>query len=340
MFARLRRSFLLPLALLLAGLMMAVPAVRGQADDITMTYWTYPGQDFNDVVARLDTNAAVVRRLNKDKIGPNGELKPYTPLRIPTTPENRGVNQGAYPPPKAAKAAGAQTAQTAQAAKPAAPLATKPAAPAPTAAPTPAPAATPAAPTYDTRPAPITYDAKNAPSLWTVLARFVGATVVMLALIYGFLHLVKRFGWEGPLSRWAKPLEPRGGAPAASPGGRRFGWGRRAAPPASETPPTAEPSPAAAPVSGFAEHLRAARAEAPPADRTDEKTERDTLLGPVSKANTYTGFASEPAAGPVARAGVDDARRRPEEADESDPDDDEIPETSLEDALRGRRRRG
>ena len=271
-----------------------------------MYYRTHPGQTLDDVVRTLAANPRILRRLNRNKIGPRGEIAPYTLLTVPTNPENAGVVQGAVPPPAArrtddparpkAAATGAEGVRTPSAAP-------NPPAPGAAARPQPEPAPVAQAPGadtagYETRPSPVVYDPRTAAPLGTVVGRLVGATLLVVLAIYGFLRLARRFGWEASLAR------------AAAPKGRAA---RRedAAPPAAE-PPLA-----------FDELLRGA---ARPRDLPDPAAPRQntppfTLMGSGPEANTITGTK---AFGP-----------EPDDEDE----DKNIPETSLEDALRRRRSR-
>ena len=300
-----RSCFPLPAFLLCAVFLLALagPAPARQGD-IVMYYRSYPDENLDDVVRKLDTSAGVVRRLNKGRIGANGELAPYTLLAIPTTPAHEGSISGAKAPPPPKQSAP----KTAPPARPA------PSPPAPASAPAPpagkiSPVTTPRPQTYDTRDAGGDRSAAPAaPSLWLSLARLLAATVFILALVYAFIHLVKRFGWEAPLARWGGRLGP-------APAGRRE----------DGNPPSA-PAVETAPVAGdFGAHLRLA-ANKGPGDAVDaagentpsEEKSPSTLLGNVRQADTNTRI----------------------KAAETNPDDDDIPETSLQDALRGRRNGG
>lgn len=311
-----RQSHARPLAWLLliaSALAVGAPPAHAQNDAPVIYYRTFPREDLNAVVRKLETSAAVVRQRNPGKIGSDGTLAPGTVLVVPTSEANRGRQMGAAAPVQAPPAALPSPPLPAADPPLPSPVAVSAPAPRPTngprgpgGAPPPTPAA--AEPTlYDTRSSGITSGPRIGPPLWRIAVQFLGVTLLMVALVYGVVFLIKRFGWEASLARWGT----RWGVAPAQPAGRFF-----AAP--SGPKPTEEarrPRP-------FDRYLRQAAAESAPPDDASEK-------------------AFEQKTGPVALLGdtpkTDSSTRTM--AFGNDPDDDQIPQTSLEDALQRRRKR-
>lgn len=346
-----------------------------QSGEPVLYYRTYPGENLADVVRTRETTAAGVRRLNPGKIGPNGEIKAYTQLAIPTRPQDKGKRIGATlpqslrqarspkpaPPRPAARAArptprsqkptaGAAPARPRPAApvassgapQPASPSAASPARQAPAPMPPPASNPAPAAdapsppatpPRYTTRDAPTDYSAKDAPPLGQAVGRFLVALTVVVGALYLGARLIKHFGWEGRLARLGGTHAGAKSAGVPEPGkavGTAFAAHLDAAR-QEEAPPA--PRDHAGAQAALDARIREARAAAEPAAprRTDgpvppetapprrpdsaaKNSYPSTLLGNVQKANTITRT----------------------EAFDTDPDDD-IPQTSLDDALRRRK---
>jgi hypothetical protein len=253
-------------------------------------------------------------------------------------------------------------------------------------------------PAYDTRPSPLSYDAADAPPFWLVAARLLGATLAVVGLVYGFLRLAKRFGWEKVLAaRWT----PQPAADRAA-----FRRGRRPQRLAEDTPSAAAATPDPATRTAGSRTVSAAASARPrrrsrrprqghPESRLPARPPVRNAAGPSARRTSWRGLEEarrrqEPPATPAAAndaaadaAAVGTAEPAPDAAGEAEadgfvpltdlfvplkgvdekadkstgtsgdgpdrpaeaafastPDDDQIPETSLEDALRNGRKRG
>lgn len=299
---------------LAAGPVSSPVWARGERETaIVMYYRVRPGETLYDIGDRLDTSPSAVRRLNRHKIGLNGKIKPYAVLLIPTDPSHQGkvigassVDALAYArkkarqkpkPPKPKPAASKPEREAATAAATSRPAAPPKSIPASASAPPPAAPALPPPPDYGTRDTTINYDTAKEGNGIAGLVRFLLAFLVVCGAIPLVLRLIKRFGLAPHLAN-------------------RF---PAAAPPAPEA---ADGASGGVP---FAQLLGAATAAAP------AKNIPQTLQEPVVEADTSTGTPANAPAAPVPApaAGLEQA---PE-----DNDADDIPETSLEAALRARR---
>ncbi len=287
--------------------LLAAPAHAQGGGGSNLTYITYPGEYLYDVARKLETSGSVIRWLNPGKIGPRGRLEPYTRLLIPTSRANRGKVIGAKPPrqvkptsPKPFKK------PIVPATQPSAPPANTPAAPT-------LPPEDPPAVTYDTRSSGFEYKTEVGPATY---ARLILAPIVVLCLLYGLARYVrKRKGLTGTPTVTANPQTPQ--------------------PKADVPAPTQTPS--------FGAHLDAATQarESSPEESADEPPAEIlslALLEPEEKTNTPNRVeAAEP--DPVALEKSLTDTQEIEPPDFSNYVDDDIPQTSLADALRGRRKR-
>ena len=290
--------------LLLCLACMALTAVPARAQgNYTLTYVTRPGEYLLDVVRRTETSGPVVRELNPGKIGPDGRLEPYTRLLIPTSRANSGKVIGATVPK------GVKPAPRAPFVKPIVP-ATPQSAPPPDDKPVTSPAEESPSPTYDTRPSSFEYKPEIGPSTYI---QPVVALAAIIAGIYVFMRIVKRRGWESRLSgkRNSQPPEVKPDAPA----------------------PAEQPS--------FGAHLNAATEAREAPEEIPEKSPAEissvALLEREEKTNTLNRVeVAEP--DPVAlEKSLTDTQEMPP-PDFSNYVDEFIPQTSLADALRGRRK--